>query len=69
MEIEDLANAGKMLRFNDKNDDVKLYKTYLKTKAGAAFITIDIPSVKGLTFRSPHNLRLVKAANSANVKR
>ena len=39
MEIEDLANAGKMLRFNDKNDDVKLYKTYLKTKAGAAFIT------------------------------
>ena len=39
MEIEDLANKGKWLRLDDKNDDVKLYKKYLKTKAGAAFVT------------------------------
>ena len=36
--MEEDAKNGLCLRKTDKEDDVKLYKKYLKTKAGAAFV-------------------------------
>ena len=33
------AREGRLIRKTTKDDDLKVYKKFLKTKAGAAFVT------------------------------
>ena len=35
---------------------------------GGSFITIDIPSIEGTTFRAPHNLKLITPSTSIEIQ-
>ena len=43
-------------------------KTGTVLAVGSSFITIDIPSIEGSTFRAPHNLKLITPSTSIELQ-
>ena len=61
-DIVEVTNSYKGTQGNLKG------KTGTVLAVGSSFVTIDIPSVEGTTFRAPHNLTLVTPSTSIELQ-